>query len=152
MRLAAASFALAASAALPAFAAEPTGSVALGPLNFRAGPGLDARVLRLLDEKSDMLNQTAGALKVSNIHDLPARAAALTRLWAYTWRESLELLRDPIRLFFALAGPIILMITVGYGISFDVDELSFAVFDQDQTPESRRRRFWIIFRRILLLL
>ena len=28
-------------------------------------------VLRLLDEKSDMLNQTAGALKVSNIHDLP---------------------------------------------------------------------------------
>ena len=35
-------------------------------------------VLRLLDEKSDMLNQTAGALKVSNIHDLPARAAALT--------------------------------------------------------------------------
>ncbi|WP_330390801.1 ABC transporter permease [Rhodobacter xanthinilyticus] len=47
-------------------------------------------------------------------------------------------MRDPIRLFFALAGPIILMITVGYGISFDVDELSFAVFDQDQTPESRR--------------
>ena len=35
-------------------------------------------MLRLLDEKSDMLNQTAGALKVSNIHDLPARAAALT--------------------------------------------------------------------------
>ena len=35
-------------------------------------------VLRLLDEKSDMLNQTAGALKVSNIHDLPARSAALT--------------------------------------------------------------------------
>lgn len=34
----------------PALAAEPTASVALGPLNFRAGPGLDARVLRLLDE------------------------------------------------------------------------------------------------------
>lgn len=35
-------------------------------------------VLRLLDEKSDMLHQTAGALKVSNVHDVPARAAALT--------------------------------------------------------------------------
>jgi uncharacterized protein YraI len=34
----------------PALAAEPSASVALGPLNFRAGPSLDARVLRLLDE------------------------------------------------------------------------------------------------------
>ncbi|RBP90989.1 ribosome-dependent ATPase [Rhodobacter sp. 140A] len=63
---------------------------------------------------------------------------SLTRLWAYTWRETLELVRDPIRLFFALMGPVILLITVGYGISFDVDDLSFAVLDQDQTPESRR--------------
>ena len=62
---------------------------------------------------------------------------AATRLWAYTWRESLEILRDPIRLFFSLAGPVILMITIGYGISFDVDKLSFAVFDQDHSPESR---------------
>lgn len=36
-------------------------------------------VLRLLDEKSDMLNQTAGALKVSNIHDLPPRGCAHRR-------------------------------------------------------------------------
>ena len=66
----------------------------------------------------------------------PLRAAA-TRLWAYTARETLELLRDPVRLFFALAGPVILLITVGFGISFDVDRLSFAVLDQDKSPESR---------------
>lgn len=59
------------------------------------------------------------------------------RLWAYTLRESLELTRDRIRLFFALAGPIILLITFGYGISFDVEDLRFAAFDQDETPESR---------------
>ncbi|MEX6508414.1 ribosome-associated ATPase/putative transporter RbbA [Jiella sp. M17.18] len=59
------------------------------------------------------------------------------RLWAYTLRETMELTRDRIRLFFALAGPIILTITFGYGISFDVENLSFAVFDQDHTPESR---------------
>ncbi|MBN9886650.1 ribosome-associated ATPase/putative transporter RbbA [Salipiger abyssi] len=62
---------------------------------------------------------------------------ALTRLWAYSWRETLELARDPIRLFFALVGPVLLLLTMGYGISFDVDELSFAVNDQDHSPESR---------------
>jgi len=59
------------------------------------------------------------------------------RLWAYTRRETMELLRDPIRLAFALLGPVILMITFGFGISFDVENLPFAVYDQDQTLESR---------------
>jgi ribosome-dependent ATPase len=59
------------------------------------------------------------------------------RLWAYARRETMELLRDRIRLWFALLGPVILMITFGYGISFDVENLSFAAFDQDKTPQSR---------------
>jgi ribosome-dependent ATPase len=59
------------------------------------------------------------------------------RLWAYTRRETMELLRDPIRLSFALLGPIILMIAFGYGISLDVEHLRFGAFDQDRTPESR---------------
>jgi len=61
----------------------------------------------------------------------------LGRLWAYARRETLEILRDPIRLAFALLGPVILLVTVGYGISFDVEHLAFAAFDQDQTNESR---------------
>jgi len=61
----------------------------------------------------------------------------LARLWAYTRRETLEILRDPIRLAFALLGPLILLVTVGYGISFDVEHLAYAAFDQDQTTESR---------------
>ncbi len=59
------------------------------------------------------------------------------RLWAYARREGMELLRDPIRLAFALLGPVILLLTFGYGISFDVENLSYAVLDQDQTHESR---------------
>src|SRR5215475_9745245 len=59
------------------------------------------------------------------------------RLWAYARRETMELLRDPIRLTFALLGPLILMIAFGYGISLDVEGLRFAAFDQDRTPESR---------------
>ena len=47
------------------------------------------------------------------------------RLWAYARRETMELLRDPIRLTFALLGPLILMIAFGYGISLDVEHLRF---------------------------
>jgi ribosome-dependent ATPase len=62
----------------------------------------------------------------------------LTRLWAYARRETIELLRDPIRLAFAFLGPIILMAAFGYGISFDIENLQTAAFDQDNTPQSRR--------------
>jgi ribosome-dependent ATPase len=60
------------------------------------------------------------------------------RLWAYARRETVELLRDPIRLAFAVFGPLILMAAFGYGISFDMENLQTAAFDQDNTPQSRQ--------------
>jgi ABC-type multidrug transport system permease subunit len=60
------------------------------------------------------------------------------RMWAYARRETMELLRDPIRLAFAFVGPVALMFAMGYGITFDVEHLKYAAFDQDQTPQSRR--------------
>jgi len=71
----------------------------------------------------------------------PARSPRrfdFARLWAYARRETVELLRDPIRLAFAVFGPIILMLAFGYGISFDIENLQMAAFDQDNTPESRQ--------------
>ena len=65
------------------------------------------------------------------------RRFSLRRLWSYAHREAMELQRDPIRLAFALLGPILLTITFGYGISFDVENLSYAVLDRDHSPESR---------------
>jgi ribosome-dependent ATPase len=59
------------------------------------------------------------------------------RFWAYARRETMEILRDPIRLAFSLLGPIILMLAFGYGISLDVDNLSYAAFDQDRTLQSQ---------------
>jgi len=59
------------------------------------------------------------------------------RLLAYARREGLELRRDPVRLAFALLGPLLLMFVLGYGISFDVENVAFAVLDYDQTPASR---------------
>ena len=62
---------------------------------------------------------------------------SLRRLRAYAGRESKEILRDPIRLTFALLGPLLLMVVFGYGISFDVEKLSYAKLDFDRTPASR---------------
>ena len=65
------------------------------------------------------------------------RAFSLRRLFAYTIRETIELLRDPIRLSFALFGTALLMLVFGFGISTDVNNLTFAVLDHDQSHESR---------------
>jgi ribosome-dependent ATPase len=62
---------------------------------------------------------------------------SLRRLLACTIRETLELVRDPIRLGFALFGTTFLMLVFGFGISTDVNSLSFAVLDHDQSHESR---------------
>ncbi len=59
------------------------------------------------------------------------------RLWTYARREWMEIRRDPIRLAFALVGPIVLMIVFGYGITFDVERLSYAPLDYDRSPDSR---------------
>ncbi len=64
-------------------------------------------------------------------------AFSFQRLFAYTIRETIELLRDPIRLGFALFGTAFLMLTFGFGISTDVNNLTFAVLDHDQSHESR---------------
>jgi ribosome-dependent ATPase len=97
-----------------------------------------------------LVEATAGAAPIAAEADLtvPARAtdssgrnslpASLRRIWAFARREMLELTRDRVRLAFALLGPLILMLTFGYGITFDVENLSFAVFDRDQSAQSRQ--------------
>ena len=62
---------------------------------------------------------------------------SLARLTAVASRESKELLRDKVRMAFALLGAVFMMVIFGYGISLDVENLAFAVYDQDQSPQSR---------------
>ncbi|KWN18150.1 multidrug ABC transporter ATP-binding protein [Burkholderia territorii] len=57
----------------------------------------------------------------------PARAGS------YLWREVLELRRDPLRATLALFGSLVLMCVISIGISLDVDNLTFAVLDRDQS-------------------
>ncbi len=61
---------------------------------------------------------------------------SLQRLLSYSWREALELWRDPVRATLALGGSLILMIVMGFGIGTDVDDLRYAVLDLDQSSLS----------------
>ncbi len=74
----------------------------------------------------------------SSFHVGTGLPRSLARTWAFARREAIELLRDRIRLAFAMLSPIILILTFGYGISFDVEDLRFAALDRDQSAESRR--------------
>ncbi|WP_083615336.1 ribosome-associated ATPase/putative transporter RbbA [Paraburkholderia sp. SOS3] len=59
------------------------------------------------------------------------------RMFTYVWREALELRRDPVRATLALLGSLVLMFVMGFGINMDVENLSFAMLDRDQTELSR---------------
>ena len=61
----------------------------------------------------------------------------LSRAWAFAWREALELQRDKLRIAFALLGPAVLLFTVAYSVSFDVENVRFSAFDQDRSHASR---------------
>ena len=67
----------------------------------------------------------------------PHRAFSPRRMYSYLWREVLELQRDPVRATLALAGSVVLLIVIGFGISLDVNDIRFAVLDRDQTSISR---------------
>jgi ribosome-dependent ATPase len=62
---------------------------------------------------------------------------SLQRMLACSYRELMELTRDPIRMTMAALGSVILMIIMGYGITLDVEHLNYAVLDRDQTTISR---------------
>ncbi len=65
------------------------------------------------------------------------RGFNFARAFSYTLREALELRRDPVRLVMALFGSLILMLIMGFGITMDVNDLSYAVLDRDQTSLSQ---------------
>ena len=66
-----------------------------------------------------------------------AWALRIGRMLAYTRNETMQILRDPVRLTFAFAGSALLMLVCGFGITTDVEHIRYATFDQDQSPESR---------------
>ncbi|MGH1478613.1 MAG: ribosome-associated ATPase/putative transporter RbbA [Geminicoccales bacterium] len=109
----------------------------------RQAQSLEEAFIAYLEEAS---SEGAAAPGVDDKKSLVMESAPLSkpatfsfrRLSAYSLREGMELVRDPIRLAFALLGTAILMLVFGYGITFDVEDLTYAALDRDQSQESQR--------------
>jgi ribosome-dependent ATPase len=80
---------------------------------------------------------TPGAPAPAGQRKVSALTLSLTRMLAYTRNETVQLLRDPIRLVFAFFGSALLMLVFGFGVTTDVQHIRYATFDHDRSPESR---------------
>ncbi len=104
----------------------------------KGGATLEDAFIQYLEEATGQQDTEAeDSVPEMTVQSKPPLKFDFRRLWAYAKREQTELLRDPIRLSIALLGSVLLMFILGYGITMDVEDLSFAVLDQDQTPASR---------------
>ncbi len=105
---------------------------------------------KLEDAFVDFLEAAQGARKTTEpapervpvlpaaVHARPSAAGrSVGRMLAFARREMVELVRDRVRLCFSLMAPLLLLTVFAYGISFDVDHLSYAVLDRDQSAQSR---------------
>ena len=88
------------------------------------------------DDNVSLENASSEVTAEVPVEHTPQKRFSLQRLLSYTWREALELRRDPVRATLALLGSLILMATIGYGITMDVEDLPYAILDRDQTTLS----------------
>ena len=96
------------------------------------------------DEAAEAAERLPETQRLPETNGLPENHAApsgllywLSTVFTFARREGKELLRDRIRLMFALLGPLVYLISGSLGVSFDVNEMDFAVLDQDQSHYSR---------------
>ena len=109
--------------------ADATGETdATGTTHATATPPAD-------EATAEAVRPAADPAQVAHAPHRPA--FSLQRAYSYMWRESLELRRDPVRATLALAGSLLLLFVMGFGISMDVENLRFGVLDHDQTGLSQ---------------
>ena len=61
---------------------------------------------------------------------------SIRRIWSLIQRECREILRDGFRLVSVFLVPNVLFIIFSFGLTLDMDDLSFVVLNQDRTPQS----------------
>ena len=100
---------------------------------------LEQAFIRYLEQAGARDNSTDAEINLASVNaaEPVKKSFSWQRLWSFTQRETLELKRDPIRSALALLGSLVLMLFIGYGITMDVEDLTFAVLDQDQSVLSQ---------------
>ena len=116
-----------------------------GLVEKRHAPSLEAAFIGLLEEAGDGAEAAASRAE-SIVSGESAEAETpppqskwfdFQRFYTSFWREMLELRRDRIRTTLALFGAMILLIAMGYGLNMDVENIDYAVLDNDQSELSR---------------
>ncbi|WP_084399117.1 ribosome-associated ATPase/putative transporter RbbA [Henriciella aquimarina] len=108
------------------------------------GGSLEKASISLLEEASKETSTATSAEEIaSQFAQAPDETKPQTsrffsprRMMSYARLEAQEIANDPIRSVMALVGSLILLFVMGFGISMDVDGLSYAVLDSDQTSLS----------------
>lgn len=129
----------------PTMLSDSTGWVSTQPTATAAdfSDDLHEQNARSSESEQSEFRQNADGVREQSSHTLRDNPDTqnfkyrFSMIWTFARREAKELLRDKIRLFFAVFGPLIIMASVSWGISFDVRNLKFAVYDRDQTAASR---------------
>ena len=119
------------NATAPAADTETIPSPACGGRGPEAGRGETANPANTSLDGASPVNTSLGTPKTATLRYWFATT------WTFARREGTELLRDHVRTFFALFGPIILMTAITWGVSFDIKNLTYAVLDHDHSAESR---------------
>ena len=107
---------------------------------------LEQAFIKYLEEQADDITMPTESNEVQEIQEEPVQAVKFWQkfthyfsvITTFALRESKELLRDKIRLLFALLGPLIMLLAMGSSISFDINPLKMAVLDHDNSSESRK--------------
>ena len=119
------------NATAPAADTETIPSPACGGRWPEAGRGETENPANTSLDGASPVNTSLGAPKTATLRYWFATT------WTFARREGTELLRDHVRTFFALFGPVILMTALTWGVSFDIKNLTYAVLDHDHSAESR---------------
>jgi ABC-2 type transport system permease protein len=61
----------------------------------------------------------------------------LSRISAFAHKETLEIVRDPITVWIALAMPLVMLFLFGFALSFDVKDAPLMIVDHDRSAQSR---------------
>ena len=114
-------------------------------LNKNAATLEDAFIV-YLEEQADDITSPTKEQSEPVIADSDAQAVSFWQnfanwfaiIWTFSVREGKELLRDNIRLFFALFGPLVMLLSMASTISFDITPMKFSVLDHDNSSASRQ--------------
>jgi len=108
---------------------------------------LEEAFIRYLEEQADDITAPSSENEMQTAVQNKAKSANTQAnpllnwfniIWTFASREMKELSRDHIRMFFALFGPVVILLSMASSISFDINPTQFTVLDRDNTQLSRK--------------